>query len=335
MASKIKKYIPRQVYDALRKAFLVKQLLSEYIRDFKRYLEHSSILAVKTDSQLLGRISATYHVVEKGLSMPEKRMGFGGDNIITLCELIRQAFEKGLREAIEVKSAIASIKQYHDEHRSNQLSEPVRIALESVKEYFQEEHSEHGGSKSLTSNELLKNWGIDFKKFISTRHSIRHYSPKEVDLSLIVEAIEMANYSPSVCNRQSTRAIIINEKEKIEQALKFQNGNRGFGHLAKVLIIVMSDLSSFHEYQERNQCFIDSGLFSMSLLYSLQSMGLGACPLNWCTDGKTDDLLKKALNISENKVITMMISVGHLPKSLEVAVSKRKKGRSLIINPQH
>ncbi len=95
--------------------------------------------------------------------------------------------------------------------------------------------------------------------------------------------------------------------------LPLQGGNVGFGHLIKKLLIITADLCAFDGTHERNQGFIDGGMFAMSLLYSIQFHGLGACALNWARALETDLALRSEINIRESNVILMMIGVGHIP----------------------
>jgi len=134
----------------------------------------------------------------------------------------------------------------------------------------------------------------------------------------------IAQKSPSVCNRQGSKAYVITDKERISKTLSFQNGNRGFGHLANKLIIVTTDLRVFEGVHERNQSYIDGGLFAMSLLYGLHYFNLGACSLNWCNDYRVDQEFKKFIGINDYENIVMMISVGHLQDNFRVGVSQRR-----------
>ena len=158
---------------------------------------------------------------------------------------------------------------------------------------------------------------------VQARRSVRNYSPDPVSLSVIEEAVSLAQQSPSVCNRQGARVWWVLRREKIDEILTLQNGNRGFGHLAQALLIVTCELSVFEGSNERNQVFIDGGLFAMSLLYSLSHNGLGACPLNWCVDSNRDKDLHKLTNIPDAHQVVMLISVGHVPEEFSVAVSQR------------
>lgn len=42
-------------------------------------------------------------------------------------------------------------------------------------------------------------------------------------------------------------------------------------------MLVTADLQAFMGSNERNEGYVDSGLFSMSLLYAMKSCGLAAC----------------------------------------------------------
>lgn len=83
-------------------------------------------------------------------------------------------------------------------------------------------------------------------------------------------------------------------------------------------------MQSFEGIHERNQCFIDGGLFAMSVLYSLHAKGLATCPLNWSADEDQDMRLRSVIDIKPAENVIMMIAVGHYPPHLNVAKSTRK-----------
>lgn len=115
------------------------------------------------------------------------------------------------------------------------------------------------------------------------------------------------------------------------EALRWQPGNRGFGHLASRALVVTVDLQAFSGPGERNQAWVDGGMFAMSLLYALHSLGYGACPLAWSQRSSFDRQARAALGIPPNEVIIMMIAVGTLPERFRVAVSQRLSGKTALI----
>ena len=51
-------------------------------------------------------------------------------------------------------------------------------------------------------------------------------------------------------------------KNQIAKILEVQGGNRGFGHLANRLIIITSEVGVFTGVAERNQVYIDGGMYA-------------------------------------------------------------------------
>ena len=60
-------------------------LLKGYQYDFVRYYKFSFTNESDTFSKLIGRIIKEYHVIEKGMTMPNSRFGFGKDLVLSLC----------------------------------------------------------------------------------------------------------------------------------------------------------------------------------------------------------------------------------------------------------
>lgn len=67
-----------------------------------------------------------YHVVEKGLSMPERRLGFGHDAVLELISLIRNYSEK-FPQNDQILHAISVLDAYREMHRKK-TSASVRIS---------------------------------------------------------------------------------------------------------------------------------------------------------------------------------------------------------------
>jgi nitroreductase len=141
----------------------------------------------------------------------------------------------------------------------------------------------------------------------------------------------MAQKTPSVCNRQSSKVYVFSKAEDKQKVLSYQNGNRGFGDQASKVLIVTSNLEHFVSAGERNQCWVDGGMFSMSLVYALHSLGLGTCCLNWSVERQADQELRQVAGISDAEAVMMMIAVGHLPETLKVAQSPRKPLRDVLV----
>jgi nitroreductase len=171
----------------------------------------------------------------------------------------------------------------------------------------------------------------DLEDFFFSRHSIRQFAPGAVEQSLIEHAAYLAQRTPSVCNRQAWRIHVLDDLLMREKALQLQGGNRGFGAEADKALIVTCQVGHYLKIGERNQAWVDGGMFAMSLVYALHSLGLGTCCLNWGKDRVEDRRAHKILGIPDDEIIIMFMLVGHLPERFAVAASARKDLGEMIV----
>lgn len=301
----------------------VPYLAGNYFYDMQRYLKHSSTLGYGGKNKLRARIIAIYHNVEKGLSLPAPRPGFGEANLSYLLSaldlyLLRHGVDDSL---CAPSSALAAYVDFNRTAGNEDFPEKQRI-LKMI-ERIGMGNSECGGTASISKAQIQAATQNVGSEFFTSRYSIRQYSNEEVSDEDIVEAVRIAQKSPSVCNRQTCRVYAIRERERIKRILDFHGGTRGFGEYVNRLLVVTNKLSSFWGASERNQCWIDGGLFAMSLLLGLHSQGLGACSLNWSKDANVDREFRKIVEIADDEAVIMFVAVGHIPENLNVAVSHR------------
>ena len=114
----------------------------------------------------------------------------------------------------------------------------------------------------------------------------------------------------------------------IESTLAIQGGFTGY-KLPPMLLMITTDNSSFLDIKERNQVYIDGGLFAMSLLLSLEYVSLAACPLNAMLNVSRDKQMRELLNIPKNENIIMFAAVGNFKESYKEPKSFRYKGEEI------
>lgn len=170
---------------------------------------------------------------------------------------------------------------------------------------------------------------MDFVQLAQNRYSVREYASKPVSQDLLDKVYEVSMKTPSVCNRHATRVYQITYPEKIATALKIQGGFNGYG-MPPVLLLITSDIRAFMNNDERNEPFVDGGLFSMSLLYALEAYGLAACPLNAMFSLSQDRKTRALLNIPDYELPVMYIAVGNFPESVPVCRSTRRDPKAIV-----
>lgn len=313
------------IYRLLIVSRTIIRTISNYCYDLRRYLKYSTTITLANNKKRLeARIIAHYHVIEKGLSLPEPRLGFGKPMIFSLMKLLRLYKRKKYSENnIQVQAALGVLQAYKAYHVANNYN--IKDVERELNDLISETDNFLGGVISVNKNELIKAINRDFSSFVNNRFSIRDFSDEKVDINLIIDAIKLSQKTPSVCNRQSWKSYIIRDKNKQAIIQELQSGNRGFGDIVDTFLIVTTDITSFDGVKERYQPFIDGGMYAMSVIYSLHSMGLGTCALNWSVVKETDKRLRTELGISESEIVILVIAVGHLKPNFKVAKSTRKK----------
>ena len=156
-----------------------------------------------------------------------------------------------------------------------------------------------------------------------SRRSVRKYSNEDIDNKLLEKCINNALYgTPTVCNRPINKVYVIKNISMRKKLLSYQNGNRGFGINAPVILIITTCLQNFQDSTERRTPYIGGGMFSQSLVYTLHAEGLATCCLNWDVDYKKDIEVRNILNL-KNETIIMYMSVGYYTDEYEVAISDK------------
>ncbi|MRW93035.1 nitroreductase [Duganella sp. FT80W] len=180
-----------------------------------------------------------------------------------------------------------------------------------------------GGTLPTSRAEIEQARHGGFKSFFESRHSIRQFSGGVVAPDDLRRAVETAQKTPSVCNRQSWQVHAFSQPEQMARLLQIQSGSRGFGEQASAVLVVTSDLRSFLGVAERYQAWIDGGMFAMSLCLALHDLGYGSCCLNWSKEPDADKALRAAAGIEPYQQIIMLLAVGTLPEQFSVARSYR------------
>lgn len=271
--------------------------------------------------QLEYYIAKHCHIVEKGLALPFPRKGFGQPKILDLIARTHAYESRYSNDQISlmVRDTLREYLVFHSEDLQLLPGE----FLESINGFLDEKPAQRkGGLKHLKKSEMNIFGGEGFESFLKCRHSIRNFSDLPVSDEVVMKALAISQNTPSVCNRQGWLVHYYKDKQKIKELLSFQNGNAGFTESIDKLLIVTASTKAFTR-NEHNQLFIDGGLYSMNLMLSLHSVGLGSCPLNTCMPWVKAKKLKKAADISAHERVIMMVAVGNLLDDFSVAQSEK------------
>lgn len=308
--------------------FLFREQIRTYLAcldDAHRYLKASFTGFSRQKlprGRLQGRLIATSHVVEKGLGMPEMRPRFGESAIRALKQLLDdyEATGPGFLDN-HYQSAVCNLNDYVRRHEELGIDVSDLIGkLPSV----EISDSVGGGAFPSDPDHFFRAVNAPFNEFSRSRHSTRHFEEMSVSPQVIEDAVRLALRAPSACNRQPWKVYAFLKKEEVSKIMKLHNGSRGFGDSLPGVLIVAARMDTFSGPGERNQSYVDGGLLSMSLMYSLHHYRLGCVPLNWSVVPGRDRKLKSVAGVRDDENIIMLLGVGHPASSSRIPVSQRR-----------
>lgn len=323
----VRKLLPQSVFNWLkRRKYQI--VLNRENRYQNHKLLHYSSTFLEDRNSMLTTLNIMSHVLEKGITMPNRRYGFGFDRVKEILTLSNAIINKYGADSVELQSTLADLKQYLDIHNEVNYQLPVEIAegIKGLLPYLR--ILDDDNCTITTKSDFFKNTN-DFAEFARSRHSVRWYDSTPVEEERILAAIELAQTAPSACNRQATRVKVISSPDLKKMCCSMQNGNRGFGDKADKWLLITSELGDWsHNY--RFDPYLDAGIFTMNLLYSLHYYGIVACPLNAHLTTSQRDELQKRLGYPESEVPVVFITIGNPVDEFMVPRSRRLNIKDII-----
>lgn len=307
-------------------------MLFDYFGDYKIYKKYNfGNYKNKHHIALEGKIRRQIHIIEKGMSLSNPRIGFGQEKIKNLFMYIDEYIELGYKTNSDVvPSAIGTLIAYLEFFKKQGY---VNQDLEKKIKSYNINCDIHNYGLELMSNEELRNKArMEFPDFFESRCSVRQFSNKEIDSSVIEQAVQIARKSPSACNRQTAKVYFFKEKDiNTYIGKELVEGSGGFDSEVKKYLVVTGERMAFTDSYERNQCIIDASLFAMNLVLALHYYGIGSCILQASEKKDLDQKRHEVLEIPDSEKIVLFIAIGYYKESFQVAKSHRKDIREYLI----
>lgn len=265
------------------------------------------------------------HTIEKGLSMRNPRKGFGQQKVLNILEHLNSYVTLYYKQDIEfLNYPLSTIKHYIEYTKAQGIDIPIierhyeellnRLPNKTFKELA-------SGVVAETKNDILDKCNQGFSSLLCSRHSLRYFTDEIVHRDIIDKALELAQRTPSACNRQGWKSHVFNGDLCLD-LLEWQGGCRGFEHEIHTAVVVTANLKAFLSY-EIHQAYVDGGLYAMNLINAFHSLGIGTIPLSTAFHESKLKKLKEFC-IPENEVPVVIIGCGYMVDKFNVAVSERK-----------
>lgn len=304
--------------------------VEQQVRSFTRGRSADSVTGIRA------RMFFHAHAIEKGLTHSNFRPGFGRVAIPGLAKEMNAWLSRGLgTDDTIVQSSASVMKAYfaRNEETNTDVSHFRNLfSAQALEVIANGQLGEGGAFPASQEREVPVETPNDERAFMDVvygRRSVREFTDTPVDDSAIATAVQIAMQSPSVCSRQGARVHQFDDPEIIKQLLEVQGGFFGFNAPPR-LLLVTADLDAFLFAPERNQPFVDGGLFMMSLLLGLTQMELGSCLLNTAMGVEKEQKIRNIVDLPENEVFIAFVAVGNYDQDVLVPRSKRVEADSIL-----
>ena len=284
--------------------------------DMAQFMKNAGALHLDRMAAARAEIVMGYHIIEKGLTMPRRRLGFGKGAVVHLMNLI-DSFERRFGDDPQVRHAVGVLRAYRELHSEWPEPMPRLDTFLAVRRDVPAAVEPH-----VARADFFAAKDAPFPEFAASRHVCRHFAgpvPRET----VEKAVEIAATAPSACNRQHARVHVVDDPALRDRLFALQGGTRGFGADADKVLVVTADLSSVRWAWERHDCYVNGGIFVLNLCYALHYLGVAHCILHWSVPPETDRATHEFLGIPPNEAIVQVIACGLPPEEFDVAASPR------------
>ena len=170
---------------------------------------------------------------------------------------------------------------------------------------------------------------MNFRELVNQRQSVRKYINKPVEKEKIEQLIEAVHISPSACNSQPWKLVLVDEpdlKNKVARATF--NKTISFNKFAveapviAVLVIEKAKLIAQIGGKVKNQEYpqYDIGIAAEHFCLQATELGLGTCMIGWFDEKK----VKELLNIPKKRKVGLIITLGYPPEDYKLRKKIRK-----------
>lgn len=327
----------------------IKKLVHTYYYNFKVYLKalmdlsicayidgrnfyyHSMVFNQGSFKNVESKIIMHYHSLEKGFLNENFKYRYGKDRVIELIKLLKNNQVLLNYQQSQISAAFLIMCKYYEKHQMNGINISDFFSSNDYSYFKKHTILELDVIKNQTKSDYFKNCENNFLLFSKSRSSIRKYSAEKVSLEIIYKVIELAKTAPSVCNRQTIKIYYLENEPKIQRILALQKGLEGYADGISQMFVLVSDRNYFHTIGERNQLFVDGGIFLMNLLYALHYYKIAACPAHWALTYKQDKKIKHEINLSDSEKVICLIPFGFPTEMVRSTLSLRRDNKEILI----
>ena len=169
--------------------------------------------------------------------------------------------------------------------------------------------------------------GKEILKLIINRQSDRKYSDRPIEKDKLDRIIEAGRMSPSACNAQPWKFIVVNELELVTKVAGAASakliGMNSFVAQAQVIIVIVREKANMSSkvgatIKNKDYSLFDIGIATENICLQAEAEDIGSCIIGWFDE----KLIRKLLSVPGSKRVELLITLGY---SLSEKREKRRK----------
>lgn len=278
-----------------------------YYRNVINVVERSLSYSSSDSKRLCADFRRLTHIVDKGLRRNDFEKGRS-----------RQAYEnakKILEKITEIKgkedNSIEWGKEVLREYSMRQLQKQIEVKPEIR------------SIKKCSYEELVNT--------IHSRRSIRRYKKQRISDEKMRKIVEVVNWSPSSCNRQTAFVFMTNSSELSAECLSCCSGKSGFSEYIPAFFTFCANVLPYDMPHEVTIPYIDVSLGVQNCNLVAHSLGISITLLSWAKHGAEEEArLRALLNIPDHFEIIINGVAGYPAQYVE-APSRKPLDKLMVI----
>ena len=178
--------------------------------------------------------------------------------------------------------------------------------------------------------------GKEMLELMKTRQSDRTYEARSVESEKVERIVEAARMSPSACNAQPWKFIIVDDPGLINKLAEAASakviGMNSFVQQAPLQVVVVREKANMSSrigstIKRKDYSLIDIGIAAENICLQAAAEGLGSCMIGWFDEKKVREILA----IPASKRVELLITIGYPGKSTREK-RRKPKGETVSLN---
>lgn len=284
------------------------------------------------------RMLVTAHSLEKGMGLANVKKGYGKEKAIKLADALYK-YQKKNPQSIEFPfiESLGILKAYieyqiNEGESIDKIQPKYKLIYDKLNAVQLEQLLRYSCGYNIVEKKTFLDdvKKVDFERFISTRRSVRKFENCKVDKADIREAIRLANYAPSACNRQPIKVYCLLGEKNAGMIKKCLSGNKAFTDEVNNFAVITAERAYFAG-NEQYQWYVNGGIYLGYFVEALHSLGIGSCIMQWFAFSQKEKELKALLNINKTEAIIAIVCLGYYPEKFKCICAQRKKVEDMAV----